>query len=212
MDVNQAFVNITGLSREQLIGDYFNHHFTNQEEAQKGVSITFRDGQVKNFDLDLKTSNDETIPVSFNASVFFNHENIVQGIFAVARDIRDNRRIMKQLEESKNYARGLIESSIDLMVTVNCQGVVTDVNDAAVKLTGYLREKLINSNFQNYFTDPQKANQGIDITFKEGKVKDYELELINSKLVKIPVSFNASVYKNSEGTVMGVFAIARDMR
>jgi PAS domain S-box-containing protein len=212
MDVNEAFVNITGCSREQLIGDYFNNHFANPEEAKKGVDITFKAGQVKNFELDLKTVNNETIPVSFNASVFNNHEGVIQGIFAVARDIRENRKIMKQLEDAKNYARGLIESSIDLMVTINCDGVVTDVNEAAVELTGYPREKLINSLFQKYFTDPKRAFSGVEMAFGGGKVKDYQLELINIKSEKIPVSFNANVYKNSEGTVLGVFAIARDLR
>ena len=212
MDVNQAFIKLTGYSRERLIGDYFNHHFINPEEAQKGISITFKDGQVNNYELELKTASNETIPVSFNASVFNNNEGIVQGIFAVARDIRENRRIMKQLEDSINYARGLIESSVDLMVTVNCEGIITDVNEAAAELTGCSREKLINSRFQDYFTEPQKAAKGINIAFNDGKVKGYELELIGLKAEKIPVSFNANVYKNSERTVMGVFAIARDMR
>ncbi len=212
MDVNQAFINITGYSREQLIGDYFNRHFVNPEKAQTGVEITFKNGQVKNFELDLKTAKNELIPVSFNASVFDNQEGVVQGIFAVARDIRDHRKIMKQLEDSMSYARGLIESSIDLMVTISCDGVVTDVNEAAVLLTGYSREKLINSKFQKYFTDQKRALNGVEKAFSEGKVKDYHLELINIKSEKIPVSFNANVYKNSEGIVMGVFAIARDLR
>jgi PAS domain S-box-containing protein len=212
MDVNEAFVNITGYSREQLIGDYFNNNFADSAAAKKGVEITFNNGQVKNFELDLKTAEGETIPVSFNASVFNNHEGVIQGIFAVARDIRENRKIMKELEDAKNYARGLIESSIDLMVTIDCDGMVTDVNEAAVELTGYPREKLINSQFQKYFTDPKRAFNGVAMAFGGEKVKDYQLELINIKSEKIPVSFNANIYKNSEGTVMGVFAIARDLR
>ncbi len=212
MDVNQAFIKITGCSREELIGSFFKQHFVSPEKAQSGVLLTFKDGEVKNYELDLKTSSNDIVAVSFNATVFYNQENIAQGIFAVARDISETRRIVKELEELKNYARGLIESSIDLMVTINCEGIITDVNEAAVELTGYSREKLVNSKFENYFSEPSRAFQGVTKTFNEGKVKGYELELVNSSGGRIPVSFNANVYKNSEGTIMGVFAIARDMR
>jgi len=211
-DVNQAMVQMTGCSRSELIGSLFSHHFIDPLLAQQGVDSTFHDGQVKNYELVLKTAASERVPVSFNATVFKNYDGHTQGIFAVARDIRDTQKIMNQLEESRNYARGLIESSIDLMVTVNCDGIITDVNEAAVELTGYKREKLIGSPFQNYFTIPLKAFQGISLAFIQGKVKGYELELINHRGEKIMISFNASVYKNKEGTVLGVFAIARDMR
>ncbi|NTW04902.1 MAG: PAS domain-containing protein [Peptococcaceae bacterium] len=213
MDVNQAFVNITGCPREKLIGDNFHSYFSSPEDAKRGVSITFQQEQVKNFELDLKTAGNEIIPVSFNASVFHNHDGIVQGIFAVARDIRENRIIMSQLADSKNYARGLIESSIDLMVTVDYQGKITDVNEAAVELTGYSRQILLNSFFQNYFTEPNRANEAINIALKGGKVKGCDLGLISlDKAEIIPVSFNANAYKDNEGNIIGVFAIARDMR
>jgi PAS domain S-box-containing protein len=98
------------------------------------------------------------------------------------------------------------------MVTVNCDGIVTDANEAAVQLTGCSREKLVNSLFQSYFTNPDRAYEGIKLAFSNGRVQDYKLELTDLRADRIPVSFNANVYKNKEGTVMGVLAIARDLR
>ena len=40
----------------------------------------------------------------------------------------------------------------------------------------------------------------------------YELTLINKNKERIEVSFNASVYKDQKGSIIGVFAIARDIR
>ena len=212
MDVNQAFVNISGTSREQLVGSRFDLFFTHPEKAQSGVAITFRDGQVRNFELDLKTAGDEVIPVSFNATVFHNHDGIIQGIFAAARDIRETRRIMKQLDDSKNYARGLIESSVDLMVTVDHGGMVTDVNHAATTLSEYSREALIGSTFKNYFDNPELAQESIQTVFNEGRLIMCELMLVSKSKKRIPVSFNASVYCDSDGRVQGVLAVARDIR
>ncbi|MEK7747609.1 MAG: PAS domain-containing protein, partial [Nitrospirota bacterium] len=41
------------------------------------------------------------------------------------------------------YARSLIEASLDPLVTISPEGKITDVNEATVKVTGVPREKLI---------------------------------------------------------------------
>ena len=210
-DVNQALVNTSGFPREKLIGKHFKSFFTSPENARKGVSDTLINGKVENFELDLKTVSEEIIPVSFNATLFYNHEGINQGIFAVARDIRDSRNHVKQLEDAKSYARGLIESSLDLMVTVNHEGQITDVNHAATELTGYGRDELVGSEFKNYFLEQKLAQETIATVFEKGKLRMRELTLITKALVTIPVSFNANAYFNSQEVVQGVFAVARDI-
>jgi PAS domain S-box-containing protein len=58
------------------------------------------------------------------------------------------------------YSRSLIEASLDPFVTISIEGKILDVNEASIKVTGINREKLIGTNFSNYFTDPQKAKKG----------------------------------------------------
>src|SRR5436189_4619299 len=53
-----------------------------------------------------------------------------------------------------NYARSLIEASRDPLFTISPEGKITDINQATVKVTELSREKLIGSNFFDYFTNP----------------------------------------------------------
>jgi len=39
-------------------------------------------------------------------------------------------------EQASQYARSLIEASLDPLVTINADGKITDVNEATVKVTG----------------------------------------------------------------------------
>jgi PAS domain S-box-containing protein len=113
--------------------------------------------------------------------------------------------------QESGYARSLIEASLDPLVTISAEGKITDVNEASVKVTGILREKLIGTDFTNYFTDPAKARHGYQQVFEKGFVSDYPLT-IKSKTGKLTdVLYNASLYKNSKGVVLGVFAAARDV-
>ena len=109
------------------------------------------------------------------------------------------------------YSRSLIEASLDPLVTISADGKITDVNEASVLITGIEREKLIGTSFSNYFTDPEKAQQGYLQAFEKGFVSDYPLTIKHKNGELKDVLYNASVYKNEKGRVLGVFAAARDV-
>ncbi|MFA7380028.1 MAG: ATP-binding protein [Bacteroidia bacterium] len=108
-----------------------------------------------------------------------------------------------------NYARSIIEASRDPLFTISPAGKITDMNNASIKITGIPRETLINSNFFDYFTDPQKAREVYQEVFARGFVADYPLTIRDHKLTD--VLFNGSVYKDDIGNVLGAVVVARDI-
>src|SRR6202030_3194383 len=82
--------------------------------------------------------------------------------------------------------------------------------EATVKMTGASRDELIGTDFSSYFTEPEKARAVYQRAFKEGFTKDYPLTFRSLNGGLNDVLYNASVYKDSKGTVLGVFAAARD--
>ncbi len=114
-------------------------------------------------------------------------------------------------QEASQYARSLIEASLDPLVTISPEGKITDVNDGSVKVTGLPREKLIGTDFSNYFTEPEKAREGYQQVFSKGFVTDYPLTIRHTSGHVTHVLYNATVYKDGTGNVLGVFAAARDV-
>src|SRR5512137_1538580 len=104
-------------------------------------------------------------PVLYNSSVYKNAPGRVLGVFAVARDVTAQR-------QAAQYARSLIEASLDPLVTISPEGKITDVNEATVKATGVPRDKLIGTDFSNYFTEPENARRGYEQVFSKGFVTD----------------------------------------
>jgi PAS domain S-box-containing protein len=119
--------------------------------------------------------------------------------------------IEKIVDEKQSYARSLIEASLDPLVTISPEGKITDVNEASVKVTGVPREKLIDTDFSDYFTEPEKALEGYKQVFEKGFVSDYPLTIRHVDGHITPVLYNASVYRDDKGKVLGVFAAARDI-
>ncbi|CAN5378785.1 hypothetical protein BH10BAC1_BH10BAC1_06600 [soil metagenome] len=112
---------------------------------------------------------------------------------------------------ASQYARSLIEASTDPLVTISPEGKITDVNEASVKVTGVSREKLIGTDFSDYFTEPEKAREGYKMVFDKSVVSDYPLTIRHKNGKLTDVLYNASVYKDDKGAVLGVFAAARDV-
>jgi PAS domain S-box-containing protein len=112
---------------------------------------------------------------------------------------------------ASQYSRSLIEASLDPLVTINADGKITDVNEASIKVTGIERCKLIGTDFSDYFTEPRKAQKGYQKVFEDGSVSDYPLTIKHIDGLLTDVLYNASVYKDQNGIVLGVFAAARDV-
>lgn len=113
------------------------------------------------------------------------------------------------MQLASKYSLSLIEASRDPLFTISTEGIITDANQASVKVTEMDKNVLIGSNFSNYFTEPYIAQRGYQEVFSKGFVSDYPLTIKDGNLT--PVLFNGSVYKDDNNRVLGAVVVARDI-
>lgn len=132
-----------------------------------------------------------------------------------AKHINTHTVLLHTLETTKTkeseYARSLIEASLDPLVTISAKGKIMDMNEALANITGITREKLTGTDFLDYFTEPQKARAVYQEVFAMGSVADSPLTLRHQNGTLTDVLFNGSVYKDGNGSVLGVVIVARDV-
>ena len=203
-DANAAMVKLTGVRRDKLIGTSFSQYFTDPEKAEEGYQKVFAQGTVYPLTMSHQNGQEILTAALYNASLYCDTEGKVLGVFAGARNVT-------QLRKSAQHARSLIEPTLDPQVTISPEGTVTDVDEATVKATGVRRDKLIGSDFSDYFTDPAQARRGYQQVLEQGSVFDYLLTLCHRDGTLAHVLYNASVYRDRVGNVLGVFASARDV-
>jgi PAS domain S-box-containing protein len=160
-DVNEEMARLTGVERDELIGSPFKTYFTDPERAEDGIRLVLRDGKVTNYELTARAADGRETVVSYNASTFFDRDGKLEGVFAAARDITEQKTLEQQLRETQAYNRGLIESSVDGLITVDPAGLISDVNERMCMLSGYPREELIGTAFADYFLDADRASAGV---------------------------------------------------
>lgn len=115
----------------------------------------------------------------------------------------------KKITKETQYARSLIEASLDPLFTINPAGKITDLNNASANIIGISREELIGTDFFDHFTESQKAREVYQEVFAKGFVANYPLTIRDHK--NTDVLFNGSLYKDELGNVIGAVVVARDI-
>src|ERR1035437_5140094 len=103
-DMNEALVNITGLTRKKLTGTDFLDYFTEPQKAREVYQQVFAKGSVADYPLTLRHKDGKLTDVLFNGSVYKDDAGNVLGVVVVARDITDQKRFQNELIEAKSDA------------------------------------------------------------------------------------------------------------
>ena len=210
-DANGAAEQVTGVPRGWLVGSDFSDYFTEPDSARAGYRKVLSDGLVRDYPLTIRHVEGRTTDVLYNAVVYRNEAGQVQGVFAAARDVTERKRLEEGLRVASLYSRSLLEASLDPLVTISPGGQITDVNEAAELVTGVARDRLVGSDFSDYFLEPARARAGYRKVLSDGLVRDYPLTIRHLDGHTTDVLYNAVVYRNEAGQVQGVFAAARDV-
>ncbi len=149
-DVNETTVQITGVSRDELIGTDFSQYFTEPEKAKAGYETVFREGFVTDYELKLRHRDGRITPVLYNATVFRDESGAIAGVFAAARDITERKRaedaLMKAYVELDDRVK---ERTIELEeANSNLEKEIAERKATAEELRKR-SEELVRSNFDS---------------------------------------------------------------
>ncbi|MEY2407451.1 MAG: hypothetical protein QOF48_121 [Verrucomicrobiota bacterium] len=162
--------------------------------------------------------NGSRFPAQVSVTALRDAEEGIIGYLLIGTDntarqqIEEERKMLDQsLRDQQFYTRSLIESNIDALVTTDPHCIITDVNRQMEALTGCTRDELIGAPFKNYFTDPARAEAGINLMLSGKKITDYELTARAKDGKNTVVSCNATTFYDRDQKLQGVFAAARDV-
>jgi PAS domain S-box-containing protein len=166
---------------------------------------------VEHFETVRRRKDGERIWVSLACFPVRDSTGAITGVASIDRDITERKRAEDKIRQASAYNRSLIEASLDPLVTIGPGGKITDVNAATEAVTGRPRTKLVGTDFADYFTKPERAREGYQRVFSEGSVRDYPLEIRHRDGRVTSVLYNAAIFRDESGNVVGAFAAARDV-
>ena len=166
--VNSAFCNLTGYSKEELLNDVsWNETLTPKEwreyegELLQKI-ITIGEPQLFEKEYIHKNGNRISVELLMHSKVDDNNNNI-QYVYGFITDITKRKHAEKELRESEERFRTLIEQSTAAIEIYEPDGRLHTVNDAWSKFWNLKKETIADFNI---LTDPECERTGLTAAFK----------------------------------------------
>ncbi len=206
LEVNHVMETLFGYHRDELIG----------HNALDLMMAEFERGILSNIHTEFENLTEgegvrkdgSTFPVEIQTKEMPYQGRLVR--VAAIRDVTWRKQAEKAVFESQKYARSVIECSLDMIITVNKARRIVEFNNAASDVFGYEAEDVVGQPIGMLYASPEESNQIQHLMQQDGQViREVMNRRKNGEM--FPCLLSASKLYGSDGEVVGVMGISRDI-
>jgi PAS domain S-box-containing protein len=110
-----------------------------------------------------------------------------------------------------SYARKIIETNLDPIVTLDQSQRICDANFPLSQLTSLRNSELVARPFPDLFRQPNRALEFLEKVERNSELRGVELDMIGPAGSTISVSVNGSMFHDRKGNPMGIVVSLRDI-
>ena len=213
VEVNDTAVRWLGFGRNELL-TMSSRDITAPEDKENNPGIIRRiiEKGFTTFETILFSKDKRRIPVEVNSHVFELEDK--QVILSIARDITERKIARRDLQESEEKYRRLVETIPAAIISSDSNGNIVFVNQQAVELHGYSSEnEILGMNTNDLVSDEDKGFTSIIMQkcIEDGYVREIEYGIKCKDGTIKPGEFHAAAIKSSEGSINGFIGVVIDI-
>ncbi|MEE9443198.1 MAG: ATP-binding protein [candidate division Zixibacteria bacterium] len=118
---------------------------------------------------------------------------------------------LTELEKSRDYLRGILESSADIIITVNPSGKIRTINMGVTNVLGYRRRDVIGKSIDVLLANPNDRQIAAERLRHSDNVVNYETQFLTKDGKYRDILFTLSQLRNSYGAIIGTIAFCKDI-
>ncbi|HEU0242548.1 MAG TPA: PAS domain S-box protein [Candidatus Limnocylindrales bacterium] len=214
--ISDTIERLTGFTPAELIGDTFDKVITPETLpiAMERWAIVAADPSITQvLRLELRNKDGGSVPVEVHSVGQRDGSGAFAGVHGSARDIGERERLERELRESEERYRSVIQSSPDLIWATNRAGQYVFVSDRVRDLLGWEPDEVLGRPFREFIDE-----QSVEMTNEEwarlaqepGRTQTHRLDIRHKDGSLRPFEVS-SVAVVRDGEVENVYGIARDV-
>jgi PAS domain S-box-containing protein len=215
--VNHAWAQMHGYAKEELIGKHLSVFHT--EDQLKNDVTPFNEKVLKTGSNQGEVGHvkrDGTIfPTLMTTALIGDENGGASGFVGTAKDTTEQRNAEEALRKSEEKLRAVVSSSPDAISVFDLNGVVVDLNEAAMRLHGFAKkEEILGKSSFDYVVprDRSRARELFGNTLIEGHINNAEFSLLTVDGRELFAELFANVVRDpSNGKPVFMVVITRDI-
>jgi PAS domain S-box-containing protein len=116
-----------------------------------------------------------------------------------------------ELNKNLDYLEGIVESTSDIIITVNLEGKILTFNSGAEKALNYKRMEVIGKSIEMLWANPRERDAAIDRLKYGDNVVNIETRFLTKRGEVRDVLLTLSLLRNPAGKMIGTFGISKDI-
>lgn len=131
----------------------------------------------------------------------------------IVMDITDKRRTEEKLRTSEERFRDFFEGAPVYCYIVSPEGLILDINKAALDALGYEKEELVGKQLMAIYPPEHLSTvqENIETWRKTGRLQEVEIQVVTKKGERRTVLLSASAVRNSKGKILYAISVQRDI-
>jgi len=210
IDVNQAWLDLFGYSREQLATFNVADSYENPEDRAAFLEEMARSGYVHN-QVRLKRRDSLVFDCDRTSLAVKDSDGNVIAFQGIMRDVTERSRAERVLRESEEKYRVLFENTMDAIALVSPGGLLLEANRAYLELFGCSEEDIGTLNVEEQYVDEERRTQFLEMMASNETILDDEVQLKKRDGSVMDCVRNVFVRRDQDGNVIGEQCVVRDV-
>ena len=212
---NKGAVEIFGHHPSDMLGKPVLDFYVRKRDAKKvkQMLLKSKEGKISDFETQFLTGDGKTVFVNMSATLIRDEEGKVVGTLGINRDITQRKILERELKESEERYRTMVESAHDMVAIIGEDYRLKYVNKKAEELTAYSREELRGMDLRDLL-DRGSRRSVLDRFRKKRRGERvpvrYEFEIIRKDGEKRRVESSSSNLMDANGS-MNTIAYIKDI-
>ncbi len=156
---NEAAEQIFGYTAGEMVGQSITRLIPpDRLEEESFILGQVRRGEnLKQLETERLTRDGRLIPVQLTISPVRDPDGMVVGVYKIARDMSEPRRLYRELEQRESLLRSMLDTVPDGLIVIDKRGIVRSFSPASERMFGYTAEEIIGRNVSVLMPTPQAA-------------------------------------------------------
>jgi PAS domain S-box-containing protein len=214
---NQTAFRLTGYTKVEVLGKHLVDTYITPEyqvAVRNVLQEALRGTEMANFEFPLFGKTGQRVDVLLNASSRRDAGGAIVGVVGVGQDITGMKAAEKGRQLVADDLTRLIDSANAPIFGIDVNGKVTEWNQTACRLTGYIKAEVLGKHLVDTYITPEyqvAVNNVLQGALGGTETANFEFPMFSKTGHRVDVLLNASSRLDADGAIVGMVGVGQDI-